>query len=142
MSERDTSDIRLGSVNFASHMLRRAIVVLMVLVPLSAIYAFVFGGVAGGANADIFYVRGTPGMPFTIPLPPPPPGGFMPLVCQLPANANTDNFCADTTGFSVRLYQFGPPESSWLYLDPTQCAPIPTSLQTSNSQHGGLAKSV
>ena len=66
MSERDTSDIRLGSVNFASSMLRRAIVVLMVLVPLSAIYAFVFGGVAGGANADIFYVRGTPGMPFTM----------------------------------------------------------------------------
>ena len=59
MSERDTRDIRLGSVNFASSMLRRAIVVLMVLVPLSAIYAFVFGGIAGGANADIFYVRGT-----------------------------------------------------------------------------------
>ncbi len=90
MSERDTSDIRLGSVNFASHMLRRAIVVLMVLVPLSAIYAFVFGGVAGGANADILFVRGTPGMPFTMPLPPPPgvgafgafkfggPGAFLP----------------------------------------------------------------
>jgi hypothetical protein len=60
MSERGTSDIRLGSVNFASQMLRQAIVVLMVLVPLSAIYAFVFGGVAGGANADILYVRARP----------------------------------------------------------------------------------
>src|SRR5688572_32409644 len=69
MSERDTRDTRLGSANFASHMLRRAIVVLMVLVPLSAIYAFVFGGVAGGANADILFVRGTPGMPFTMKLP-------------------------------------------------------------------------
>ncbi len=89
MSERDnTRDIRLESVNFASLMLRRAIVVLMVLVPLSAIYAFVFGGVAGGANADILYVRGTPGMPFTMPLPPPQaafgafkfggPGAFLP----------------------------------------------------------------
>lgn len=76
MSERDTGDIRLGSVNFASQMLRRAIVVLMVLVPLSAIYAFVFGGVAGGANADVFFVRGGPGMPFTMPVPPPGPGGF------------------------------------------------------------------
>jgi hypothetical protein len=76
MRERDTSDIRLGSVNFASAMLRRAIVVLMVLVPLSAIYAFVFGGVAGGANADTLFVRGTPGMPFTMPLPPPRGGAF------------------------------------------------------------------
>jgi hypothetical protein len=78
MDERDIPDGRLGSLNFASHMLRRAIVVLMVLVPLSAIYAFIFGGVAGGANADILFYRGLraagPGAPFT--MPPPPPGAF------------------------------------------------------------------
>jgi len=76
MSERDTRESRLGSVNFASHMLRQAIVVLMVLVPLSAIYAFVFGGIAGGPNADVLFYRGLraagPGTPFTAPLPPPP----------------------------------------------------------------------
>ena len=76
MSERDARDTRLGSANFASQMLRRATVVLMVLVPLSAIYAFAFGGVAGGANADILFVRGTPGMPFTMKLPPPPGGAI------------------------------------------------------------------
>jgi hypothetical protein len=76
MSERDARDIRLSSVNAASRMLRTAIVVLMVLVPVSAIYAFVFGGIAGGANADVVFFRGAPGMPFTMPLPPPRPGGF------------------------------------------------------------------
>jgi hypothetical protein len=74
MSERD--DIRLSSVNAASRMLRTAIVVLMVLVPLSAVYAFVFGGIADGPRADILFFRGAPGMPFTMPLPPPRPGAL------------------------------------------------------------------
>jgi hypothetical protein len=91
MTERDASEIRLGSVNFASRMLRGAIIVLMVLVPLSAVYAFIFGGIAGTANADILYfrdMRGMPGLPFTLPVPPPPrafapfpfggPGAFIP----------------------------------------------------------------
>ena len=76
MTERDTRDIPVGSVNFASRMLRRATIVLMVLVPLSAVYAFVFGGFTGAANTDFPYVRGAPGAPFTMPLPPPPGGAF------------------------------------------------------------------
>jgi len=63
----------LATPERASRLLRRFILLLMVLIPLAAIYALAVGGAPGG---DVMYLRpGGPGrgpMGFGMPMPPPP----------------------------------------------------------------------